>query len=163
MRDYGDNRFGRLLIYLLAYDVQAEDWDDRSIRIGFDSGTLLAGFTPQFHHIFPKAFIGDQHPDTLVNALANIALIGPAINIRISKKDPMDYVQRYGISDLKLEQQNVDADLRLTPIDAFPAWVARRAEKLANAGNAFLARLRGNLAFPETAPAATAEHAFSSE
>lgn len=164
MRDYGDTRFGRLLVYLLAYDAQAEDWDNRSIRIGFDSGALLAGFTPQFHHIFPKAFVGNQHPEALVNALANIALIGPTINIRISKQNPMDYVGRYGISDSKLEQQYVERDLGLTPIAAFPTWVGRRAQRLAEAGNAYLAKLRGELTIPEaTAQSTAVEHAFSSE
>src|SRR5690606_30802420 len=87
LRDYGDTRFGRLMLYLLVHDAQAEDWDERSMRIGFESDALLSGFTPQFHHIFPKAFVGDAHPASVVNALANIALIGPAINIRISKQD----------------------------------------------------------------------------
>src|SRR5690606_16022173 len=62
MRDYGDSRFGRLMLYLLIYDAQAEDWDERSMRIGFDAGELLAGFTPQFHHIFPRGYVGDEQP-----------------------------------------------------------------------------------------------------
>lgn len=27
MRDYGDSRFGRFLLYLLAYRNNAQDWD----------------------------------------------------------------------------------------------------------------------------------------
>ncbi|HXH25549.1 MAG TPA: hypothetical protein VNI78_09890 [Vicinamibacterales bacterium] len=85
MRDFGDSRFGRLLLYLLVQRNAAVDWDQRGMRIGFDSVGLLSGFEPQFHHVFPKACVGDAHPSDLVNALANIALIGPSINIRISK------------------------------------------------------------------------------
>src|SRR5271156_5357095 len=35
MRDYGDTRFGRLLMYLLIYRNKALDWDQRGARIGF--------------------------------------------------------------------------------------------------------------------------------
>jgi hypothetical protein len=87
------------------------DWDQKWTRIGFDSTGLLSGFAPQFHHIFPKAFIGNAQPEELVNALANIALIGPAINIRISKKNPMDYLARYAIASDKLHQQYIEDDL----------------------------------------------------
>jgi hypothetical protein len=69
----------------------------------------------------PKAFIGDAHASDLVNALANIALIGPAINIRISKKNPMDYISRYGITEEKLRQQSIDGDLSATPLSEFPS------------------------------------------
>lgn len=104
MRDYGDSRSGRLILYLLVQRNEALDWDQKGVRIGFDSEGLLSGFAPQFHHIFPKAVIDGAYPEELVNALANIALIGPAINIRISKKNPMDYVGRYAITPKKLAQ-----------------------------------------------------------
>src|SRR5690606_41664036 len=99
MRDYGDSRFGRLMLYLLIYDAQAEDWDERSMRIGFDAGELLAGFTPQVHHIFPRGYVGDEQPESVVNALGNIALLRPAIYIRISKKEPLAYVARDGTTE----------------------------------------------------------------
>ena len=134
------------------------------MRIGFDSVGLLSGFAPQFHHIFPKAFIGDAHPQDLVNALANIALIGPAINIRISKKNPMDYVNRYAITAEKLRQQHIDGDLSKTPLREFPSWLGRRAEKLAAAANEYLSGLRGDLALPPgVATEETTEHAYAVE
>lgn len=164
LRDYGDTRFGRLLLYLLVYHAKAEDWDERAFRIGFDSGALLAGFTPQFHHIFPRAFVGNAHPESVVNALANIALIGPSINIRISKKDPMDYVVRYNIGPDKLAQQHIGEDLAITDVGTLPAWVQKRAETLADAGNAYLSLLRGDLQLPEAvASGEGSEHAFSQD
>jgi hypothetical protein len=57
MRDYGDTRFGRLLLYLLVLRNKAVDWDQQGVRIGFDGAELLAGFRPQFHHVFPKKFL----------------------------------------------------------------------------------------------------------
>jgi hypothetical protein len=117
LRYFGDSRSGRLILYLLIQRNAAVDWDQREMRIGFDSVGLLSGFAPQFHHIFPKAFIGDAHPADLINALANIALIGPAINIRISKKNPMDYISRYVIT-LVASVEGVGGTN--TPIDASP-------------------------------------------
>jgi hypothetical protein len=58
MRDYSDTRFGRLLLYLLILRNKAVDWDQRGIRIGFEGAELLAGFQPQFHHVFPKKILG---------------------------------------------------------------------------------------------------------
>ena len=162
MRDFGDSRSGRLLLYLLIQRSNAVDWDQRGIQIGFDSNGLLSGFTPQFHHIFPRAFIGKNHPDELTNALANIALIGPTINIRISKRDPMDYVGRYKITADKLKQQYIEADLERTPLEDFPTWLTRRADALAAAANDYLNELRGDLALPPVAAQDEAtEHAYN--
>ena len=161
MRDYSDSRFGRLMLYLMIYQAGAVDWDSRGIRVGFDGGSLISGFTPQFHHVFPRGFAGEKHPDTLVDALANIAIIGPSINIRISKKDPMDYVVRYGITDDKLAQQFIGISLASTSLDAFPEWVMDRAQKLVDAGNAYFASLRGDLSIPEPLPSeAAVENAY---
>ncbi|MEO3384960.1 DUF262 domain-containing protein [Mesorhizobium sp. CAU 1741] len=164
LRDYSDARFGRLLLYVLIYNAGAIDWDKPHMKIGFDSGDLVAGLTPQFHHVFPKAFIGDSHPESLVNALANIALIGPKANIRISKNNPMDYVGKYNIGDSQLSQQFIEPTLSSTSVAEFPKWVQTRAERLAKAGNELLAALRGDLKIPEPlASEASSEHAFSAE
>lgn len=161
MRDFGDSRSGRLLLYLLVQRNGAADWDKRGIRVGYDSDGLLSGFSPQFHHIFPRAFIGGQHAAELTNALANIALIGPTINIRISKRDPMDYVKRYEITADKLKQQCIEADLIRTPLDEFPGWLQRRSEALSTAANEYLAILRGDLTIPTVAVQEEAtEHAY---
>jgi hypothetical protein len=164
LRDFGDSRSGRLLLYLLIHRNEAVDWDQKGMRIGFDSVGLLSGFAPQFHHIFPKAFIGDAHSKDLVNALANIALIGPAINIRISKRDPMDYIHRYAITPEKLEQQHTGPDLSNTPLNVFPSWLNKRAQTLAEAANTYLSSLRGDLVLPATvASEESSEHAYAGE
>jgi hypothetical protein len=164
LRDFGDSRSGRLILYLLIQRNAAIDWDERGMRIGFDSVGLLSGFAPQFHHIFPKAFVGTAHSADLVNALANIALIGPTINIRISKKNPMDYIDRYSITSEKLRQQHIGDDLSATPLSEFPAWLSRRAEELAEAANDYLLRLQGDLALPAVvATAESSDHAYADE
>lgn len=142
LRDYGDSRFGRFILYLLVYKNKALDWDEHSHRIGFEGVEVLADFRPQWHHIFPKKYLEGQNNSGLVDALANIAVIGPAINIRISAKAPMDYVTRYKITSEKLEQQFIDPQFTSVPITEYDAWVRLRAGLLAKEANAFLAQLR---------------------
>lgn len=142
LRDYGDSRFGRFMLYLLVYRNKALDWDEHSHRIGFEGVEVLADFRPQWHHIFPKKYLEGSYNNGLVDALANIAVIGPAINIRISAKAPMDYVSRYKITPEKLRQQLIDPQFTSVPITEYEGWVRQRAERLAKEANAFLAELK---------------------
>jgi hypothetical protein len=141
LRDYGDSRFGRFFLYLLVYKNQAVDWDDHGHRLGFDGGTLLSDFRPQWHHIFPKKYLEGKVDENLVNALANIAVIGPEINIRISAKDPMRYIAKYSISDDKLRQQFVDPGITSLTHEQYESWLRARASTLADVGNTFLSAL----------------------
>ena len=88
LKDYADGRFGRFFLYLLVYRNKAQDWDDHGHRIGFEGTSLLSDFRPDWHHIFPKKYLNEKAQEPLTDALANIAVIGPTINIRISAKGP---------------------------------------------------------------------------
>jgi len=149
LRDYADTRFGRFLLYLFVYRNQAKDWDEHGHRIGFEGVTLLADFRPQWHHIFPQKYLEGKVEESKIDALANIAVIGPAINIRISAADPMSYVTKYAISPEKLTQQFIHPSFTTTPIANYIDWLERRADQLAEEGNAFLAELRASLARTE--------------
>jgi hypothetical protein len=142
MRDYTDSRFGRFLLYLLVYRNEAIDWDDRGHRIGFQGLDLLADFRPQWHHIFPQKFLEKKVAEEKINALANIAVIGPEINIRIRAQNPMDYIDRYKITAEKLRQQFIEDDLHTIEVAQYPEWLQRRAAVLAKAGNEFIESLR---------------------
>lgn len=150
IRDYADARFGRLMLYLLIFANGAIDWDDSGTRIGFDDTELLAGYQPQFHHVFPKKFLEGQVGEDLVDALANIAIIGPTINIRISKQDPMSYIPKYNITTKRLSQQYISADIVKTTVTAYPKWLQGRSETLAYASNEYLDKLRGKIQLPKT-------------
>jgi hypothetical protein len=141
LRDYGDARFGRFILYLLIYRNRAEDWDEKGHRLGFEGLELLAPFRPQWHHIFPRKFLEGKAKDEEIDALANIAVIGPTINIRISAKDPMDYMRRYGITAEKLTQQYASGDIDSMSVQNYPAWLNTRANRLAEAGNELLREL----------------------
>jgi hypothetical protein len=141
MRDYGDSRFGRFLLYLLVHRAEAQDWDEHGHRIGFEGLSLLSDFRPQWHHIFPKKYLAGKVDDSLIDALANIAVIGPEINIRISAKDPMSYIAKYKITDEKLTQQFIDPTSLSIPHSEFEVWLRGRAKRLADEANEFLSEL----------------------
>jgi hypothetical protein len=145
LRDYGDSRFGRFMLYLLVYRNEAVDWDEKSNRIGFEGLNVLSDFQPQWHHIFPKKYLFPDIKSSSIDALANIAVIGPTINIRISAKSPMDYVKKYKISSEKLKQQFIDPEFTNVQKVNFEKWADERAAKLADAANSFLNDLKAEL------------------
>jgi hypothetical protein len=145
LRDYGDSRFGRFLLYLLIYRNKALDWDEHAHRIGFDGAEVLADFRPQWHHIFPSKYLEGHVSDAEVDALANIAVIGPSINIRISARSPMDYVARYDISPSKLGQQFIEPGFTSVAFSSYGSWLSARAQRLADEANAFLSELRSDI------------------
>jgi hypothetical protein len=147
LKDYSDSAFGRFLLYLLAYRNGARDWDEKGQRLGFEGPEILSDFRPQWHHIFPQKFLAGRADDEQIDALANIAVIGPAINIRINAKNPMDYLDRYKISAEKLEQQFVPSDRSQFRIENYSAFLLNRANSLAQEANSYLDSLRaGTLA-----------------
>jgi hypothetical protein len=141
LRDYADGRFGRFLLYLLVYRNKAEDWDEHGHRIGFEGASLLSDFRPDWHHIFPKKYLNGKVQEPLTDALANIAVIGPAINIRISAKDPMNYIAAYKITERKLSQQFISPSITSVSREGYEPWLRERAERLAGVANEFFAEL----------------------
>lgn len=140
-RDYTDGKFWRFLLYLLIFRNSAQDWDKAGTRLGFEGKQILADFRPQWHHIFPVKFL-DKNVDThKIDSLANIAVIGPSINIRISAQDPMKYLEKYGISDAKLKQQFVDWKRSEFITIKYGEFLEHRAANLAEESNNFLLQL----------------------
>ncbi len=143
LSDYVDFKFGRFLLYLLVYQNKAQDWDESGQRIGFDGAELLVNFKPQWHHIFPKKHLEKGSIDeNLIDALANIAVIGPKINIKISAKEPMKYVTSYKISESKLHQQFIDASFTEVDYAGYEDWLNKRANLLSARSNDFLSTLQ---------------------
>jgi hypothetical protein len=144
-RDYSDGKFWRFLLYLLVHKNGAQDWDKAGTRLGFDGKELLADFRPQWHHIYPKKFISKKVEPEKIDSLANIAVIGPDINIRISNQDPMKYLDKYAISEEKLRQQFVDWNRAEFTIDKYNDFLDARASRLASEGNDYLLALSKSL------------------
>ena len=142
LREYPDSPFGRFLLYLLVYQNNARDWDEKGHRLGFEGAHILADFKPQWHHIFPRKFLEGKVEEDRVNSLANIAVIGPSINIRINSKNPMDYMDRYKISNEKLEQQFIPSDRASFKVENYEKFLLDRAALLASKANSYLDSLR---------------------
>jgi hypothetical protein len=147
-RDYTDGKFWRFLLYLLVYRNGAQDWDGAGTRLGFDGKELLADFRPQWHHIYPQKFLEKKIEADKIDALANFAVIGPNINIRISAQDPMKYLDKYTISNQKLNQQFVHWKREDFTVEKFADFMDSRAAKLADEANKYL--LAHSKTLPET-------------
>ena len=106
---------------------------------------MLAQFKPQWHHIYPKKFLKGHVDEATIDALANIAVIGPEINIRISAKDPMKYLDKYQITDEKLRQKFIEQPRTDFLITGYSAFLRQRAQSLAAAGNRVLLELSEGL------------------
>jgi len=77
-----------------------------------------------------------------IDRLSNIAVIGRKINIRISDCAPAAYVKKFDVTAEKLAQQFIEPDfVNVQPPD-FAAWTERRAQRLADEANAFMAELK---------------------
>jgi hypothetical protein len=124
---------------------RAHDWNESGATLGFQGAELLAKFRPQWHHIYPKKVLKDRVDETAIDAPANIAVIGPEINIRISAKDPMKYLEKYKIGDDKLREQFIGCARGELSIERFNGFIADRASKLAAAANAMLLNLSRDL------------------
>ena len=145
LRDYTDGRFWRFFLYLLVWRNSAMDWDPAGARLGFHGAEVLAQFKPQWHHIYPKKFLKGHVDEATIDALANIAVIGPEINIRISAKDPMKYLDKYQITDAKLLQQFIEQPRTDFSINRYGTFLGQRSQSLASAGNQMLVQLSDGL------------------
>jgi len=148
LTDYSRDRFGRLLVYLLLFDRQALDWVSK-VRIGFDKtdSSLNDGFLPEWHHIYPRAFLkrswkGDKRSEDDMNLLANLTVINEATNKKkLQAKPPEAYIAEYGITDADLARHIVPQTARPLEASRYDDFVMARAEALAAAANNYLARL----------------------
>lgn len=142
LTDYRD-RFLRLVLYLVMYQREARDWMTHQ-RLGFQGAELLERFSPQWHHVFPRAYMKKQGiPEELWNYFANIAVIDPGTNIRFGGKDPITYLERHGIDNQLLEEQLVPADRDLLVAESYQEFLKLRAHRLAEAANSYFNSVAG--------------------
>jgi hypothetical protein len=125
------------LVYLVLKQRGATDWET---GLGISTSVQGKQHKIQYHHIFPKALLKDQHERQLINEIANMAFIGARTNQRISSKQPAEYLpqikERRG--DAALIAQAIPLDTSLYAITAFSEFLAERRRRLADAVNEFL-------------------------
>jgi hypothetical protein len=135
------DRVMRLVLYLVMFDRGAKDWLTGQ-RLGFTGQDLLERFNPQWHHIFPRAYLkAHDIPEERWDLFANIAVLAPATNIKIGAKSPVAYLEKYGIDRHRLEEQLIEAVPESLVIEGYDAFLERRARALADAANEYMARL----------------------
>ncbi|MGQ9758490.1 MAG: GmrSD restriction endonuclease domain-containing protein [Actinomycetota bacterium] len=92
--DRAGNRFYRLLYFINIFKNGAKDWVDHSL-IGYDKtgGSLLKGFQPNWHHIFPRSLLKKNgFPEDEVQALANITVLNERTNVlKLTSLRPAHY------------------------------------------------------------------------
>lgn len=144
LQEYRD-RFLRLLLYLVMYQRGARDWLTKE-KLGFQGTEILERFNPDWHHIFPRAFLKSNGvPESLWDLFANIAVISPTSNIKFGAKDPMAYLQKYDIGKDLLEEQFVPADSALLDISQYQQFLNARAAAIADACNRYMMQLMEKL------------------
>ena len=156
------SRFLRLMLYLTLYQRGAADWVDGT-RIGYDhtGARVMAGFEPQWHHIFPRGLLKQMgHKDDDIHALANITVLNAKTNVnRISGKAPAHYIQQLRISAEALRAHLIPEEFvqAVTPprgaaagsavqshlaqqwsVDRYADFVVARSQLLADVVNAYL-------------------------
>lgn len=98
--DRAGNRFLRLMLYLALFNRSARDWVDGT-RIGYDKtgSPITTGFTPQWHHIYPRSVLRNARmSDDEIHALANITVLNERTNVnRLSGKPPAQYIPQFHI------------------------------------------------------------------
>ena len=128
------------LLYMLTRVGRAKDWAS-ALELSMH---LLGKFSQlEVHHIFPKALLyegGYTRPD--VNAIANFTFLTQDTNLKVSNRDPAEYLEYFvnrhpGV----IESHWIPVDRRLWRIENYPEFLAARRELLAQAANHLLAGL----------------------
>lgn len=88
---------GRFCSAILALYTNKEprDWQDKVMKVQV-SNYFATTDKPQLHHVFPtnSRFVLD-HPNDNQNSLINIAFITQSTNLKISNRDPNDYLKDF--------------------------------------------------------------------
>lgn len=164
---YTQDRSLLLLQYLTVFDQGAKDWLS-DVRVGYDNSTttLNEGFSPHWHHFFPRGkrvlrATGLDYSEDEINSLANITVLNQRTNQTMGSKSPAEYIPRFDVSESYLAQQFIPIDVRLWKVENYREFLDKRASLIAEAANKFLDRLQ-NIS-TKTSPALPVENMIQTE
>ena len=138
----GRNSVQRLMIYLLAFKNDAQDWNTDGYRLKAEA---VGSYEPEWHHIFPRKWLRDNVSGIdrkLIDSVANMAVISGAANRKIAAKAPKDYIAELYLAARGLLEQQVIPDPTFVEPAQYQEWLRARAERLAEASNEYLDSLR---------------------
>ncbi len=138
-REEYTDKFLRLILYLTSFDAKARDWVNQEVRVGFDreDNQLNEGFKPEWHHIFPRKVLRDRFDETLIDSIANIAVLNEKANRAFSGRPPQQYLQEHAVKPERLAEQAIPP-VDTMVVEAFEKFLEQRAELLAGRTTAFL-------------------------
>lgn len=134
------------MAYIVARARGAVDWAN-----GHPLYTQAAGLMLEIegHHIFPSAYLykhgyssSDVTDKQIVNELANLCFLTKGSNLKISSKDPLEY-----LSEIKdkypgaLDAQFMPMNATLWDVERFPEFLGERRRLIADAINAYMDEL----------------------
>lgn len=132
------NSVQRLMIYLIAYRNDAQDWNPDGYKIRAEA---TGNYRPEWHHIFPRKWLKDNVVgigDDLVDSVANMAVISRAANRRISASEPSKYINELDLVSRGLLEQQAIPDPTFVDPEQYESWLKQRAERLAQESNRFI-------------------------
>lgn len=138
----GRNSVQRLMIYLLAFKNDAQDWNTDGYRIRAAASGM---YQPEWHHIFPRKWLKDnvsKIEKKHIDSVANMAVISSEANRKIATKAPNVYVNEINLAARGLLEQQAVPDPSNVQPDEYLDWLKSRAERLAQESNKYLAELR---------------------
>ena len=125
------------LLYMLTRVCHARDWGS-----GIELRDHLLGKTAglQVHHIFPKSMLYKHgFTKSQVNAIANFTFLTQDTNLKVSNRDPKEYLIEYAHKHPgAVESHWIPMDRDLWKIENYLDFLVARRELLANAANEFL-------------------------
>lgn len=161
--DRAGNRFLRLMVYLTTYAAGGADWVDGT-RIAYDKGghVVLAGFEPQWHHVFPRKVLKDAaRTDDDINPLANIVVLNERTNVKkLAAKPPAQYIAENSIASGALAPHSIPEAFREAidkggdvlecqwAVDRYDEFLEERCEELSQRVTELLRSLAGDVAPP---------------
>ena len=125
------------LLYMLTRVHHARDW---GTGLELSQHLLGALSSLELHHIFPKRRLyaaGYTTPD--VNALANFTFLTKETNLRVSDREPAEYIPEFiAAQPGAVESHWLPLDPDLWRIENYRAFLAARRQLLADAANELL-------------------------
>lgn len=133
------NAYCKAILCLLAYH-QPKSFDTNGVVI-LDNSHLKIATSRNYHHFFPKAYLGEAAPDKDPNLIANITLIdGYSNKHSIGKKAPSKYIGKFAKSNKSLTATLkthliTNRDSYGVNTDDYDLFIVRRAKAIALALN----------------------------
>lgn len=149
------------LLYMLTRVHKAKDWET-----GIELKQRLLGKLNclQVHHIFPRKLLYKHgYSKSQVNAIANFTFITQDTNLRISDRQPLEYLEEIESQHPgAIESHWIPIDRNLWKVENYTDFLAARRELLAQVSNEFIQSLfNGELPEKAIAPEVTKRKAVT--